>query len=135
MRHLSQFATFAAAISIVAAPATAQSMAAGSMPVQLEAVDGLDPCSFGQINDPAADSAVMVFAGPSTDLDAVDYLNHADKVWMCQEVDGFWGVVYPAPQTDMDCEIAGGELVGTVNYSGPCNTGWIKAEWVELLAG
>lgn len=135
MRRFTSTVILTAAIAIIAGPAAAQNMAAGSVPVQLEASDGLDPCGFGQINAPEADSAVMVLAGPSTELEVVDYLTHTDKIWMCQETDGFWGVIYPAPATDKDCEIPGGDLIGMVNYSGPCATGWIKMEWAELLAG
>lgn len=136
MRRLSIVTAALCAVSLSAAPVAAQSFAAGSVPVQLEAMDGLDPCSFGQINSPEPDSAVMVLAGPSTDMDIVDYLAHEDKVWMCQVSDDFWGVVYAPPGSgDIDCEVSGAELTATVNYSGPCSTGWVKAEWVELLAG
>ena len=135
MRRFAQTTALLSALCLTAAPVAAQSMAAGSMPVQIDTSEGLDPCGFGQINAPEPDSAVMVFAGPDTEMDVVDYLTHTDKVWMCQDVDGFWGVVYPAPATDTDCEVSSSDFVGVVNYSGPCSTGWIKAEWVELLAG
>lgn len=134
MRNVSVLTAALGAVCLTTAPVSAQSFAAGSVPVQLEAMDGLDPCSFGQINDPAMDSSIIVFAGPSTDMDTVDFLSNGDKVWICQESDDFYGIVYAPAGSDVDCEVAS-PVDTTINYSGPCNTGWVKAEWVETLAG
>lgn len=134
MRKLTTSVAAVIALSLSTAPVSAQSFGAGSVPVQLEASDGLDPCSLGQINDPSMDGAIIAFAGPSTDMDAVDYLVHGEKVWICQESDEFYGIVYAPAGSDLDCEV-GSPVDFTINYSGPCSTGWVKAEWVELLAG
>jgi hypothetical protein len=37
-------------------------------------------------------------------------------------------------ETQADCEVSS-PVEATVNYSGPCATGWVKAERVEIIAG
>lgn len=128
--------TFAAlALILAASPALAQPQyTGGNRPVMLKADDGLDPCSLGVISG-AGEGAIMVFPGDSTDLDAADYLSDGEKVWMCDgDGDGdMIGIVYSA-DPDKDCEVSS-PVAEDRSYLGPCDWGWVKGEWVQVLAG
>lgn len=128
--------TLVSALSVVtfaATPAMAQIQYGESVPVQLEPADGLDPCSLGQIKDVGDDGAAMILAGPSTDYAMVDTAIDGDLVWVCQADGDMLGIVYAIGGV-MECEVSS-PVDYAVNYSGPCNTGWIKADWVEIVAG
>lgn len=139
--HRSMFAPVIGATALVAATiAHAQPMyTGGNRPVMLQADgDGLDPCIYGVIYDeeatgPFGGGAVLVFPGDSTDLEQVDTLVHGDNVWICEVSDDFYGVVYPE-YPGQDCELSSPEPFDRP-YLGPCNWGWVKAQWVEVIAG
>ncbi|MFN4112725.1 MAG: hypothetical protein ACK4GD_02155 [Sphingomonadaceae bacterium] len=109
----------------------------GNRPVMLTAdPEGLDPCVYGMIYDPPTGpdaGAIMVFPGDSTDLDAIDYLTHGDPVWICEVSDNMVGIVYTA-DSDVDCELSS-PLDQTRPYLGPCQSGWVMPQWVEVVAG
>lgn len=122
-------------LALAASPVSAQPQyTGGNRPVLLKADDGLDPCSLGVISG-AGEGAIMVFPGDSTDLDAVDHLPDGQKVWMCDgDGDGdMIGIVYSA-DPDKDCEV-GSPVKEDRPYLGPCQWGWVKGEWVQVLAG
>ncbi len=132
----------ALAIAALAMGAMAQAQpmyTGGNRPVMLQADgDGLDPCVYAVIYDEAASSpdgggGVMVFPGDSTDLDYVDVLLHGDNVWMCEVSDDFAGVVYPE-YPGQDCEVSVPQAADRP-YLGPCKWGWVKSQWVEVIAG
>jgi len=96
----------------------------------------LDPCALAMIYDPPSgpeQGAVMVFGAATTDLDMVDTLMHTDKVWACETSGDMIGIVYP-PDGEMDCALSSPKT-GSLPYSGPCQTGWVKEEWVQIIAG
>lgn len=130
-----RFIIFSLALGLAASPVLAQPQyAGGNRPVMLKANDGLDPCSLGAITG-AGEGAIMVFPGDSTSLDSTDFLSDGEKVWMCDGDDGgdMIGIVYSA-DPDKDCEL--GSPVGEDRpYLGPCEWGWVKAQWVQVLAG
>ncbi|WP_188513658.1 hypothetical protein [Blastomonas aquatica] len=106
----------------------------GNRPVMLRPADGLDPCSLGEITG-AGEGAIMVFPGDTTTLDAVDYLSDGDKVWLCDGDEGgdMVGIVY-SPNPDLDCEV-GSPVTQELMYTGLCQSGWIRSEWVRVVAG
>lgn len=110
---------------------------AGVRPVMLSSEAGdLDPCALAMINDPPTgpeQGAVMVFGAATTDLDMVDTLMHTDKVWVCETSGDMHGIVYP-PDGEMDCQLSS-PVSGSKPYRGPCRTGWVKQEWVQITAG
>lgn len=120
---------------LAASPLLAQPQhTGGNRPVMLKADDGLDPCSLGVISG-AAEGAIMVFPGDSADLDVTDYLPDGQKVWICDgDRDGdMIGIVYSA-DPDKDCKV-GSPVIEDRPYLGPCKWGWVKGEWVQVLAG
>jgi hypothetical protein len=110
---------------------------AGLRPVMLTSAQGdPDPCALAMINDPPSgpeQGAVMVFGAATTDLDFVDTLMHTDKVWVCETIGDMHGIVYP-DDGEKDCQLAAPRS-GSAAYRGPCRTGWVKQEWVEIIAG
>ena len=133
---MKKIAAILALSGLLAAPVLAQPQySGGNRPVTLSANDGLDPCGFGAIRDPEPEGAVMVFPGDSTDLDYVDYLNDGAPIWLCDSSDteDMVGIVY-SNDPGADCEVSS-PVAEDRDYVGPCSWGWVKSEWVELLAG
>lgn len=106
----------------------------GNRPVMLLANDGNDPCVLSRISD-MGEGAVMVFPGDSTDLDVVDYLGTGEPIWVCDgdATGDMAGIVY-TNDPDQDCEVSS-PVSEDRAYLGPCKWGWIKLEWVEMVAG
>ena len=106
----------------------------GNEPVTLTASE-IDPCSYGVIADQGPEGAVGVYPGASTDLEITDYIAGGTAVWICEESnDGsMLGIVY-ANFPDMDCEVSS-PVAEDRDYIGPCESGWVDATAVELLAG
>ena len=111
----------------------------GNRPVMLQAgEDNLDPCALGMIADheqsgPEGGGAIMVFPGDSTDLDYVDTLVHGDPVWICDASENMVGIIY-TNDPDQDCEVSS-PVAEDRPYLGPCDWGWVLADWVEVTAG
>lgn len=123
------------ALMATASPVLAQPQyGGGNRPVMLKVADGLDPCSLGVITG-AGDGAIMVFPGDSTDLEAADHLADGDQVWICDGDEGgdMIGIVYSA-DAGKDCGV-GSPVAEVRAYLGPCERGWVKAEWVQVIAG
>ncbi len=133
MRFLKYLITALCVAPVAIAPVTAQIQYGESVPVQLEPMDDLDPCSLGQIRNVGEDSSAIIFAGPSSDYAMVDTLADGDLIWVCQSDDDMLGIVYSTGGV-MDCELSS-PMEEAINYSGPCSTGWIKQDWVEITAG
>lgn len=128
-----------AALGVTSAAQAQPMYTGGNRPVMLQADgDGLDPCVYAVIYDeeaagPDGGSGIMVFPGDSTDLDFHDTLVHGDNVWLCEVSDDFAGVVYPE-FPGQDCELSSPQDADRP-YLGPCNWGWVKSQWVEVIAG
>lgn len=121
--------------SLVAAPLSAQPRySGGNEPVTLSAT-GTDPCSAGVIADQGPEGAVGVFPGPSMELEITEYVAGGTAIWVCEtSIDGdMLGIIY-ANFPDTDCEVSA-RVKEDVDYIGPCESGWVEADTVELLAG
>jgi hypothetical protein len=111
----------------------------GNRPVMLSASEEeLDPCALGVIVDPEQSApegagAILVFPGDLTDLDYVDTLADGDPVWVCDASEDMVGIVY-TNNPDLDCEVSS-PVAEDRPYLGPCNWGWVVADWVEVVAG
>ena len=121
---------------LMASPVLAQPRyTMGNDPVTLSPRDGLDSCSTGVIADQGPEGAVNVYGGPSGDLDAYDNLTGGHPIWICEtDIDGQWtGIVY-SNVPDQDCEVSS-PVAEDTDYMGPCESGWIVSDAVEMLAG
>lgn len=121
------------AVALATSSVSAQITYGESVPVQLEAIEDLDACTLGMIANVGPDSSAMVRSGPDSEYDTIDYLVDGDLVWVCQTDGDHYGIVYISDE-ELDCEVSS-PVEYTVNYSGPCNTGWVMSDWVEIIAG
>lgn len=122
-------------------PPTARTTGEGvpARPVQI-GFDGprFDACAgYGQVTNlnPAGDNTLSVRAAPSGDAEEIDRLGPKRGVSMCQKVGDWIGVVY-APQSEepIDCGTSSPVQSKRI-YEGPCKSGWVNENFVELIAG
>lgn len=99
--------------------------------VMERADDGLDTCSYGQVFGLKADGDgfLSVRRGPGTTYESFDELKNNDKVWLFEEKDGWYGIVYGVEE--LTCS--------PVESDRPVDTdgkkGWVFGKWIEVLAG
>lgn len=93
--------------------------------------DGLDTCAFGQIAGLKADGDgfLAVRKGPGTNYEKIDELVNGDKLWLFEENNGWYGIVYGVKE--LSCS--------PVENDRPVQTkgkkGWVFGKWVDILAG
>ena len=119
----------AAALAVLAPAALAQD----GVPVMLDD-QGEDACGTGIVTglNPAGDNYLTVRSGPGSDYAGIDRLEPDTLVAMCDS-DGDWiGIVYGGDE----CR-GGSPAAVTQNgpYEGPCGSGWVFGQYVQLLAG
>ncbi|WP_198024170.1 hypothetical protein [Sphingorhabdus lutea] len=122
--------------SFSASPILAQPMYTnGNRPVTLHAMDDMDACSLGAITDQGPEGAVLVFSGDSNELEAFDNLTSGQAIWVCDnsEENDMVGIVY-SHDGETDCEVSS-PILEDMDYTGPCSSGWIMSDAVEVIAG
>ena len=80
---------------------------------------------------------VEVRRGPGPRFAVVDRLRRGDLVLLCDwsEAEGGWsGVVY-GEEEGTDCGGLGSPIAERQPYRGPCRSGWIPTESMEVIAG
>ncbi|MCH2488123.1 MAG: hypothetical protein MK010_10340 [Erythrobacter sp.] len=79
-----------------------------------------------------------VLSAPAGSAEQVDTLASGRRVSMCQKVGDWVGVVYP-PETSGDeapFDCGTGSPVSTRRaYDGPCRSGWVDEDFLELIGG
>lgn len=106
----------------------------GNEPVTLSASE-TDPCSYGVIVELAPETTISVYPGASEELEAIDELAEATPVWVCETSNDeqMVGIIYATYQGE-DCEVSS-PVAEDTDYFGPCDSGWVMEQDVELLAG
>lgn len=103
------------------------------VPVPVGGMPDMDACmSQGEVRglNPDGDNFLAVRSGPDGSYDKIDELYEGDLVNMCS-YDGDWiGVVYGGD----DCEV-GSPIDPAEDYAGPCSSGWVYQDYIELTAG
>ncbi len=123
------------AACLMAPPLVAQPRySGGNEPVTLS-VSETDPCSYGVIVELAPETTISVYPGASEELDPIDELAEATPVWVCETSNDeqMVGIIYATYQGE-DCEVSS-PVAEDTDYFGPCDSGWVMAQDVELLAG
>ena len=108
-----------------------------SVPVMVGGDAETDACSaVGQVKGLKAggDGFLAVRSGPGTTYRMVDKIGNGQLVYLCESsADGDWlAVVYALG--DEDCGVTS-PLPSRQPYRGHCRAGWVKATWVEVVAG
>lgn len=97
-----------------------------------------DACaSFATVTNigPGEDDRLTVRNAPAGSAEEVDALPKGAGVAMCQRVGGWIGIVY-APDGGETGACGTGSPVATVrDYDGPCRSGWVRDDYLKLIAG
>lgn len=107
-----------------------------TIPVMYGGDDDLDACSalavVANLSD-GADEFLAVKAAPSIKAKRVDKLLKGQSLWICEEKNNWYGVVY-ARDEKQDCGVS--TPVGKrMPYTGPCKSGWVHKKYVKPIAG
>lgn len=114
------------AVALLAAPTQAQYLMLGG--------DDMDACaSNGQVVGLRADgdNFLAVRAGPGTGHAKIDQLHNGDAVFVCTGAGAWMGIVYGGGR---DCGVSS-PLVPARLYHGPCKSGWVHRNFIEITAG
>jgi hypothetical protein len=96
-------------------------------------LDGCTPYSEISGLNPRGDNFVSVRAAPTTVGRELDRLGPGRKVWICEEVSGWAGIVY-GPRDSTGCNVES-PLPRVRAYRGPCRSGWVASRYVTPIAG
>ena len=128
--------TLLASLALLASPSPVLADAGWTpptVPVRVGEIPEMDACGgWGAIRD---QRLIFVHAAPDDDADTIDSLTGGTGVHLCAvSADGKWqGIVYPSAP-DQDCGVTSA-VDQEQDYAGPCRSGWVPVEDVELLAG
>ena len=98
------------------------------VPVLVGGDGGANACS-GMVR---AAAETDVRRGPLEEYSKIDELEPGQTAHACVEESGFVGIVYS--DEGLDCGLAAA-MPETVEYGGPCQVGWVKADAVESVDG
>jgi len=110
------------------------------VPVRVGGETEFDACgSWAAVSGlkPGGDGFLAVRGGPGTGHAMRDRLREGDAFFVCgASADGKWfPIVYPRKGQDAsDCGVSSPIARATV-YRGPCAWGWVRSDWVQILAG
>ena len=105
-----------------------------TFPVSISASGIDDAC--GGIGIVVANTAdkVAIFSHPENDSRELVQLKIGSKVLLCDEENGWYGVIIPRKGVQCISDEENSDRQ-PINYSGPCESGWIEKLYVEFLAG
>lgn len=116
----------------------AGSIAPGAVAVRVGGDGNLDACSSQAVPrmPAAADPGyIEVREGPGEKFPVVDRLETERVIIVCGE-DGLWfGVVYPQQGIDSRACGVSSPIDELQPYKGPCKSGWIRHDALEIVAG
>ncbi len=98
----------------------------------------MDACGgYGEITglNPDGDNFLSVRAAPDAAGEELDRLTSGTGVSMCENVDGWIGIVYEGSGAAGTSCGTGSPVADVSDYDGPCRSGWISQRFVELIAG
>lgn len=129
----------AVALAALLTLATAASAATPDRPVRIgTAAADLDAClSQGEVTglNPGGDNFLTVRAGPGRDARDIGRLGPGHIVNVCEEHEGWLGIVFGASRSlDEDCGV-GSAIPRPRDYDGPCQSGWVAARYIRIVAG
>lgn len=133
-------AAFALAMSLPLGAASAPPSPPSETAVMVGEQEDLDACgTWAEVHglNPKGDGFLAVRAGPGTAFAMRDRLRERDGLFVCGgSADGVWlSIVYPREGQDAaDCGVSSA-IPAPSAYRGPCGWGWVRADWVRILAG
>lgn len=112
--------------ALPAAPAQAQYLRLGG--------DGMDACAsngFVVGTTAGGDDFLAVRAGPGADYAKIDQLHEGDAIFLCTAAGAWAGIVYGGGR---ECGV-NSPIVPARLYAGPCKSGWVHRNVIEVTAG
>ena len=108
-------------------------------PVMVGAGPEFDACGgVGRVKrlNPRGDNFLSVRAAPSTKAREIGRLRGGDLVYMCDAAGGgrWAGIVHEGGKVDTGCGVTS-PVVPARAYRGPCRSGWVASEFVQVIAG
>ncbi len=107
---------------------------AGARPVRIgiDGEHGMDAChTNGRIS---GQDTVGVVGAPEAGAARADGVEPGQTVDICERLPGWYGVVYRKGSDTANCG-TGENLPGPRDYVGPCRSGWVPENNVEVTAG
>ncbi len=108
-----------------------------SVPVMVGGNAEADACgAVGEVRGlrEGGDGFLAVRTGPGAAYPIVDKIGNGQLVYLCDATaDGVWLAVVFSSDED-ECGVTS-PLRSRQPYKGPCRSGWVKATWVEVVAG
>jgi len=105
-------------------------------PVIVGAESGSDACpGIGSVRglDPRRTGGFLaVKSGPGLSFRRIDKLRNGQRVYICQQVGDWYGIVYT--KTRQDCSVSSSRQ-RSLPYAGPCRSGWSHRQWIGTDAG
>lgn len=77
------------------------------------------------------DNFLAVRAGPGTGHARIDQLHNGDAVFLCTGEGAWYGIVYGGGR---ECGVSS-PIVPARLYRGPCRSGWVHRDFIEVTAG
>lgn len=109
-----------------------------AVPVEVGGSEEWDACgSVGQVRGLKADGDgfLAVRAGPGVDYPMLDQLGNGRLVYLCGNQGQWMAVVYADAGSDASvCGVSSAIAKARV-YRGPCKSGWVRTDWIEVVAG
>lgn len=105
---------------------------AQSEPVLVGGDADFDACGAqGEVSglNPGGDNFLAVRNGPAPDYAELDRLRTGDVVNLCDEFEGWYGIVYGD-----NCGV-GTPIIDRAPYDGPCRSGWVSMRYITVTAG
>ncbi len=84
---------------------------------------------------PGEDARLSVRNAPADSAEEVDALAAGSGVAMCQETGGWIGIVYPQEEGELGSCGTGSPVPSVRDYDGPCRSGWVRDDYLKLIAG
>ena len=108
----------------------------GDRPVMVGGDPEFSACgAFGAVRGLkiGGDGFLALRSGPSANARLIDKLREGDGVYLCDESGGWFGVVVYPPNPMIDCGV-NEPILPKQPYSGPCKTGWVSGNFIEVVA-
>jgi hypothetical protein len=104
-----------------------------AIPVRIGGDANFDACSSVGVVSGLQTGQLRVRSGPGTQYRKVDAVGKGQLLWLCGQ-DGPWqAVVYTRNEAE-SCGVSS-PVVPEVDYTGPCQSGWVHEDYVSLVAG
>lgn len=114
-----------------------QQTVSGARPVMVGGDPEFDACgSMGMVTGlkPGGDGFLALRAAPSSHASLLDKLYAGESVYICEAVDGWYGVVVVPANPERQCGVSS-PIMPQQPYKGPCESGWVSSKWIEVTAG